>query len=465
MRAPETKLAKSDAALTDPIDAGVARGATARGDSGLVRSIGRWSLAALMLNTMIGASIFGLPSLIAGYLGKYSPIGYLAAFAGVAVIAACLAEVSSYFQEAGGPYLYTREAFGRFAAIQVGWLTWLSRVTACSGVANLFITYLGAFAPAANGRWARAGILAALIGVLAAVNYRGVSEGKAVSNFFTATKIGLLGLFAAGGLVALWLHPSIRVMPVAVPLTRASCFQAILLMVYAYGGFESALIASGEANDPRRDAPVALLIAMVTATLLYVAVQVVVIYTLADPAATTKPAVDAARQFLGPVGVTLVGVGTLVSVYGYLSANMLHTPRVMFAMGERGDFPRFFARIHPQFRTPYASIIVFAAMLIVFSIGGDFRWNASLSAISRLFMYGAIVAALPVLRRKRPERAMFRLPGAMLFVVVGLGFMAVLVAQMRAKELVVLSVAFAIGLANWMWARGTRQNNFGAAAD
>jgi APA family basic amino acid/polyamine antiporter len=457
VRAPATNLTKNEAALANSVDA--ARDETARGDGGLVRSIGRWSLAALMLNTMIGASIFGLPSLIAGYLGKYSPIGYLAAFAGVAVIAACLAEVSSYFQEAGGPYLYTREAFGRFAAIQVGWLTWLSRVTACSGVANLFITYLGPFVPAANGRWPRAGILAALIGVLAAVNYRGVSQGKMVSNCFTATKIGLLGLFAAGGLVALWLHPSIRVAPAVVPMSWANCFQAILLMVYAYGGFESALIASGEASDPRRDAPVALLIAIVTATLLYVAVQVVVIYTLADPAATTRPAVDAARQFLGPLGVTLVGVGTLISVYGYLSANMLHTPRVMFAMGERGDFPAFFARIHPQFRTPYASIIVFATMLILFSIGGDFRWNASLSAISRLFMYGAIVAALPVLRQKRQDRPTFRLPGAMFFVAVGLGFMAVLVAQMRTKELVVLSAAFAIGLANWLWARRRVQSN------
>jgi basic amino acid/polyamine antiporter, APA family len=100
-----------------------------------------------MLNTMIGASIFGIPSIIAEYLGRLSPAGYLIAFAGIAVIAACLAEVSSYFQEAGGPYLYTRVAFGRFAAIQIGWLTWLSRITACSGVANLFITYLSSFFP------------------------------------------------------------------------------------------------------------------------------------------------------------------------------------------------------------------------------------------------------------------------------------------------------------------------------
>ena len=123
---------------------------------GLVRTIGRWSLAALMLNTMIGASIFGLPSLIAARLGRLSPIAYFVAFAGVAVIAACLAEVASYFQEAGGPYLYAREAFGRFVGIQIGWLTWLSRISACSGVANLFITYLTAFVPAARAPLVRA---------------------------------------------------------------------------------------------------------------------------------------------------------------------------------------------------------------------------------------------------------------------------------------------------------------------
>jgi APA family basic amino acid/polyamine antiporter len=407
-----------------------------------------------MLNTMIGASIFGIPSIIAGYLGKLSPAGYLLAFAVVAVIAACLAEVSSYFQEAGGPYLYTRVAFGRFAAIQIGWLTWLSRITACSGVANLFITYLSSFFPAVTRGWIRATILMVLIGFLAAVNYRGVSGGKALSNFFTITKILLLALFIVGGFLALALHPNVHVTPAAVPLTAANCFQAILLMVYAYGGFEAALFASGEASDPRKDAPVALLIAIVTATLLYICVQVVVIYTLANPAATTKPAVDSARQFLGPIGVTLVAVGTLISVYGYLSANMLHTPRVTFAMGERGDFPSLFAAIHPRFRTPHLSIVIFALMLILFSIGGNFRWNASLSAISRLFMYGAIVAALPVLRRKYPQGGKFRLPAGMFFAVAGLAFMGVLLTQMHRAEGIVLSITFAVALLNWLWVRG-----------
>src|SRR5258706_3564066 len=290
-----------------------------------------------MLNTMIGASIFGLPSLIAARLGRLSPIAYFAAFAGVAVIAACLAEVASYFQEAGGPYLYAREAFGRFVGIQIGWLTWLSRISACSGVANLFLTYLTAFVPAGTAPVVRAGVLTVLIGFLAAVNYRGVTDGKWLSNFFTITKVLLLTLFVAAGLAALSVHPEIRVTAAEVPAHAGDWFAAVLLMVYAYGGFEAALFASGEASNPRKDAPVALAIALVTATLLYVAVQYVVIYTLANPAATTKPAVDAARQFMGPVGVSLVAGGTLMSLYGYLSTNMLHTPRGTLAMGEPCD--------------------------------------------------------------------------------------------------------------------------------
>src|SRR4029077_13644829 len=103
----------------------------------LVRDLGRWSLAALMLNTMIGSSIFGLPSLIAAHLGRLSPAGYLVAFAGVAVIAACLAEVASKFHDAGGPYLYARAVFGPFVAIQFGGRTGLSRIPSASSVANL----------------------------------------------------------------------------------------------------------------------------------------------------------------------------------------------------------------------------------------------------------------------------------------------------------------------------------------
>jgi APA family basic amino acid/polyamine antiporter len=164
---------------------------------------------------MIGASIFGLPALIAARLGRWSPLGFLEAFVVIAAIAACMAEVASQFREAGGPYLYARVAFGRFLGIQNGWLTWLTRIAAVSAVANLFIVYLTELYPGARAPLARAGVLTVLIGFLAVVNYRGVNGGKKLSNFFTVTKVALLAFFVLAGLTALALHPGIRVTPAA----------------------------------------------------------------------------------------------------------------------------------------------------------------------------------------------------------------------------------------------------------
>ena len=419
----------------------------------LVRSIGRWSLVALIINTMIGASIFGMPALIAARLGRWSPVGFLAAFAGIAVIAACMAEVASQFREAGGPYLYARVAFGRFLAIQNGWLTWLSRIAAVSAVANLFITYLSEFVSVVKAPLARATALTILIGFLAVVNYRGVTGGNWVSNFFTVTKVTLLGFFIVAGFVALAMHPGIRVTPPAAPVTATDWFEALLLMIYSYGGFEAALIASGETRDARRDIPFALFTAIAATTLLYIAVQYLVIHTIPHAGASLKPVVDSARQFLPPLGVQIVAVGTLVSAYGYLSANMLHTPRITFAMGERGDFPAFFGKIHPRFRTPHLSIVIFAAMLLLFSVAEDFRWNAMLSSVARLFVYGSVAAALPALRKKQPQAERFRLPFGIPIAALALLFTGVLLTRMHLGELIVISVTSALAFVNWLWAR------------
>jgi len=420
---------------------------------GLVRTIGRWSLVALILNTMIGASIFGLPALIAARLGKWSPVGFLVAFAGISVIAACMAEVASQFREAGGPYLYARTAFGPFLAIQNGWLTWLSRIAAVSAVANLFIAYLVEFLPGVRAPMMRAGVLTILIGFLALVNYRGVTGGNRLSNFFTVSKLTLLAFFVLTGLAALTLHPAIRVEPAATPVTSADWFEAVLLMIYSYGGFEAALIATGETRDARKYIPFALFIAIGAATILFVAVQYLVVHTIPDAAASSAPAMDSARRFLGPIGVRLVTAGTLVSAYGYMSANMLHTPRITFAMGERGDFPAFFGKIHPRFRTPHLSIVIFAAVLLLFSVAGNFRWNAMLSSVARLFVYGSVAAALPVLRKKQPQADGFRLPFGFAMAALALLFTGVLVTRMHRAELIVISITAALALVNWLWAR------------
>src|SRR5256885_13076 len=190
------------------------------------------------------------------------------------------------------------------------WLTWLSRIAAVSAVANLFIIYLSEFFPGVRAPFARAGVLMILIGFLAVVNYRGVTGGNRLSNFFTVTKAALLAFFVVTGLTALALHPAIRVTPAARQTTAADWFEAVLLMIYSYVGFEAALIATGETRDARKDIPFAVFTAIGATTLLFIALQYLVIHTIPNVATSSAPAVDSARHFLSPLGVQVVAAGT-----------------------------------------------------------------------------------------------------------------------------------------------------------
>jgi basic amino acid/polyamine antiporter, APA family len=420
---------------------------------GLVRTIGRWSLTALMLNSIIGGGIFGLPSLLAARLGALSPLACLGAGAGVFLIAGCIAEVSSRYEETGGLYLYARDALGRFAGLLVAWLTWLTRIAAPAGVANLFCTYLAQFFPPVGTRKGELLVLAVLLGHLAFLNYIGVKTGKNVSNFATAVKVSFLLFFVFAGLLVLLLRPEVRI-PLSVPVLSAkSWFDAILLLVFAFGGFEGALFVGGESTNPKRDTPIALLIALAAVAVIYTGVQFVTVATLPNAASSTRPISDAAQHILGPAGATAMALAALVSAYGYLSANMLHAPRITFAVAEQGDFPAFLAVIHPKYRTPYFSIPVYAVLVFVFSALGNFQWNVTLSAVSRLVIYGAMAIALPVLRRRHDGKAQFLLPAPYLFAGPALLFSLVLLTQMGRGEFYIVGSTCAIALLNWIFVR------------
>jgi len=403
-----------------------------------------------MVNSIIGGGIFGLPSLLAARLGALSPLSCLGAGLGVLIIAGCIAEVSSRYDETGGLYLYARDALGRFAGLLVAWLTWLTRVAAPAAVANLFCTYLAQFFPSLGTRTGELLVLAVLLGHLAFFNYIGVKAGKNLSDFFTAVKVGFLLLFIFAGLSVLLLRPGIRV-PLSVPVLSAkNWFEAILLLVYAYGGFEGALFVGGESTNPKRDTPIALLRALATVSVTYTAVQFVTISTLPGAAASLRPLSDAAEHFLGPEGSSVMAFAALVSAYGYLSANLLHSPRITFAMAEHGDFPSFLAAIHPQYRTPYFSILLYAVLVFVFAALGNFQWNAMLSAVSRLAIYGAMAVAVPVLRRRNDGKAQFLLPAPYLFAALALLFSIILVTQMSRVEFYIVGTTCAIALLNWI---------------
>jgi len=420
---------------------------------GLVRTIGRWSLTALMINSIIGSGIFGLPSVVAGHLGRWAPMAYLIAGAGMAVIAGCLSEVASQFHETGGPYLYARETQGRFWGIQVAWLTWLSRIAAASGTANLFTTYLGQIIPQATEPMYRVAILTVLVGVLAVINYVGVKSGTRVSDFFTAMKVLLLVIFIGAGLAWMKIHGGVTAAPLPHAVEARDWLEAVLVLVYAYGGFEAVLLATGEMHDPRRDTPVALLMGLAVVAVIYSLVQVVVSGTLADPAATQKPLAESAGHIFGASAAAAIAVGALVSIYGYLSANMLHTPRLTFALAERGDFPGIFSRIHGKFQTPHVSILLYTILLMAFTLWGNFRWNITLSAIARLFTYSSVAIALLILRRRQPDAAAFRLPAGKLCAVLAILFCIVLLVRAPLSNSWVVIATAALATMNWVVVR------------
>ena len=163
--------------------------------------MGRWSLTALMINSIVGSSVFGLPSIVAGKLGSSSPWAWVLAAIGTGFIVACVAEVASRFGGSGGPYLYARVAFGRLVGIESGWLLYLARITAAATNANLFIILLREFWPGASEPLTSRLILAVIIGGLAVLNFRGVWFGAAASNLFAVAKLVPLGLFIIAGLV------------------------------------------------------------------------------------------------------------------------------------------------------------------------------------------------------------------------------------------------------------------------
>ena len=291
-----------------------------------------------------------------------------------------------------------------------------------------------------------------LVGMLAAVNYRGVRAGTQAGNVIVVAKLLPLGILCLAGAFYLLANPHI-VPAASSPAGPHTWLKAMLLLTFAYGGYEAALIPMSEAKDPRRDAAFALFVALFTVTLIYTLIQWIVIGVLTDPAHSARPLADAARILMGERGAALIAIGALVSVLGYLNAGMLTGPRYTFALAEQGDFPSWFAAVHPQFRSPHFSILFFAIVIWLLALIGSFSWNVTLSAVAKLFFLGLVCASVPALRRKQPGAAAFRLPGGPVFAVLGVAICMGLLAGVDMSQYPILAATFSIALLNWLLVR------------
>ena len=411
----------------------------------LVRAIGRWDFTALVVNGVIGSSVFGMPAVLAALTGAWSPLAVLMAAAGIFTIVLCHAEVASRFREAGGTYLYALTAFGSFVGFQAGWLTFWIRVTSMGANLNVFASYFAEMVPAAATGAGRAATMVAVTALVTWINVRGVRQSARTVDVFAAAKIApLFGL----ALLGVW-HVSRDVLATQA-VDRPDWTQAVLLLVFAFGGFEAALVPAGEARDPRRDAAFSLITALAIVTAVYLLVQLAVVGLVPYAARERAPVAVAYGALLGGAGVMLASVAALVSTWGWTLGSVLTSPRIVYSMGERGDLPPALAHVHARFRTPDVAILAYAGAGLVFALSGGFAANATLSAIVRLVTYGLVCASLLALRRRADVTPpAFHLPAGPVAAALGLGFCVWLVSTRTFTQAWILAGLIALGAALW----------------
>ena len=424
-----------------------------------VRSIGRWALAGLVINCVIGSGIFGIPGQLTARLGRASPLVVIGAALAIATIMASYAEVASQFTAPGGSYLYVKTAFGRFAGLQVGWFWLLSILGGCAANANLFVTYLAGMFPIAGQGWMRAAVMAAVVAIPTAANYRGVRAGTYMSSALTVAKLAPLGILIALGVwrfggAARAVHPAEITSP-----GWSAWAGSLLLVIFAYEGFEDAVVPAGEVRDPRRSVPFALGAGLMVCAAVYALLQFVTVAAIGTRA-TDRPLGDVAAMLMGPGGAAFVAIAVMLSVYGYISASILNAPRLASAFAQNGDGPEWLGKLHPRFRAPALATIVFAALVWVLAATGSFLWAVALSVGASTIYYAAVCASLIRLRRMRPSADPLRIPAGPLWAVLGIGFSLLLLAQMDWRKALLMLVTAGIAAANWWWAKRRSDRNF-----
>ncbi len=369
---------------------------------------GIWLLA---VNGFIGAGIFGSPAEVARLMGNWGPLLFAGCGLLMLTVILCFAEVSSYFHNTGGPILYARTVFGPFAGFQAGWAFYVARLTAFAANINLLVSTLGYFNEDLTSGAPRILILFVIIGGLAWVNIAGTKRAMNSIGFLTVLKfVPLLALIAVG---VFYLDATVLPAGISTLPDYTSAGTAALLVIYAFVGWEAAVIPAGETKNPSKTIPRALLLALLTVTVLYVAIQYVALAAVPDLANSARPLVDAANAVMGPVGAVLLTAGIAVSVGGNIASTVVTTPRITYAMGRENTLPAWFSNVHETYRTPHTSILFFTVIVFLLSIYGSFVWLAAVSALVRILIYVLCVLCIPWLRKNRNVESAFQLPGGL----------------------------------------------------
>ena len=419
----------------------------------LVRAFGTLLLAAAIVNIIVGGGIFALPGRLADTLGSAAPYAFALGALLMIPVVLCFAAAGSRATVTGGPYSYGREAFGPFAGFGFGALTWISNVTGCAGVAAALVDQAARVWPVFGDSVGRATVLIVLFTLFAGLNLRGVRLGARAIGVLAAIKLTPLVLLV---LLGIWfIEPANLAVPAWPEWQHWG--QAMVLVLFAYAGMESALVPTGEVKDPGRTVPRAALIAILFVILLYVGLQVTAQGLLGNALAGDKAPLASTAGALWTPGFTLLLIGAGISMLGYLHGNILGNSRLLYALGRDGLLPKSLGAVHPSTRVPHVAVIVHVAVALVLALSGDFATLALVSggAVGLLYLFVCLAAWRLQRVDSRTHEAPMHLPGGPAIPIIGVVAMGVILASLTAQEWIAIGLALAVSAV--MYAGATRR--------
>jgi len=387
---------------------GSATSVAASGPPRLLRALGLWETSAIVIGIMIGTGIFIVPAQMTRSLGTKVAVLSVWAVTGLLSLLGALsfAELAAMMPEAGGQYVFLREAYGPLTGYLCGWSFFVAAQTGgISVLAVGFAEYANEFLPLTP--WEQKAAAAASIAVLTAINYRGVREGGALQSILTGLKLGALAVIILLGYVL------VRGLPggpatLAEPTGRrfaASFGVAMVGAFWAYEGWNACTFVAGEVKRPERNIPLALILGTVTVIALYMAMNLVYYHVLPidQVARSSRVGADAAVRIFGHTGSYLVSLLIIISTLGSLNGSILAAPRVYYAMAKDGLFFRWCARVHPRFHTPHLALLVQAAWAIIMVAAGTYEQLYTYVIFAAFVFYALTALAVVVLRRTQPD--------------------------------------------------------------
>ena len=390
--------------------------------SELKRDLGVWGAASIVVGTVIGSGIFLVPKSMVQNVGSAEMVIFVFIFGGLLSLAGALtyAELSAAMPEAGGEYVYLREAYGPFFAFLYGWTQmWVAKSGSIATLATAFFTYMANFFPALEGvitefhvpllglLTIKTGQIFAMvvIGLLGWLNYFGVKVGGNVQVGVTVVKVGLIAMLIVVGLTFSGGDMANFSSSIPAPGGVAGFFAALVAALWAYDGWNNVSMVSSEVKNPQRNLPLALIYGTVAVMVIYILANLAYFYVLPASGVAGSDRVAAAmmRQVWGAGGANAVSVAAMISIFAALNGSILTGARVPYAMARDRLFFRSIGDVHPKYFTPANSIIALTAWSMVLILSGGYDQLFTYVIFASWILYGMATASVLVLRRKRPD--------------------------------------------------------------